>query len=163
MSPDPTRARRGFTLVEVLLASALLGFSIVAMLGFHTQSARSNLHARKITACSYLAQSRMEALLSLQWTETSYPADLQDIGGDPTDSTDPWTLLPHPSTGASPVNAAGSTDPAYGAPEYWVTWAVEAMDAEPTWIRIRVRCEYYDARFDTWQGTTISSFRYRDA
>ena len=162
MNRDPACGRRGFTLVEVLLASALLGISLVAMVGFHSQAARSNIHARKVTACTYLAQARMEELLALEWTDTSYPVDLQDIGGDPTDPSTPWTLLPHPSTGAWPVNALGNADSAYGQPEYWITWAIEAMDAEPTWIRIRVRCEYYDARFDTWKGTTVSTFRYRD-
>ncbi|MBN1336341.1 MAG: prepilin-type N-terminal cleavage/methylation domain-containing protein [Deltaproteobacteria bacterium] len=154
--------RRGFTLLEVLLASAILGFSLLAVLGFHAQAARSNLHARKITACSSLAQTRMEQLLSLAWTETNQPVDLQDLGGDPTSPSSPWSLLPHPSTGAWPVNAVGNTDPTYGASEYWVFWAVESMDDPPTWIRIRVRCAWYDARFDTWRGTTISTFRFRD-
>lgn len=159
---QPARARRGFTLVEVLIAAALLGFSLIVMFGFHAQAARSNLHARKITACTYLAQARMEELISLAWTETTgVPADLQTLGGDTTSASDPWVLLPHPAA-ASAVNAMGNAAAEHGVPEYWVTWASDYMDAAPTWLRIRVRCAYYDARFDTWRGTTISTYKYRD-
>ena len=51
------RARSGFTLIEALIATALLGFSLIVMFGFHTQAVRSNLHARKMTDCTYLAQA----------------------------------------------------------------------------------------------------------
>ncbi len=67
------RRRGGFTLVEVLIATALLGFSLIVMFGFHAQAARSNQQARKITACTYLAQAQIEQLLALSWTETAGP------------------------------------------------------------------------------------------
>ena len=57
--------RRGFTLIEVLIATSLLGFSLVVMFGFHTQAVRSNMHARKLTDCVYLAQGLLEELISL--------------------------------------------------------------------------------------------------
>ena len=73
------RRRRGFTLIEVLIATSLLGFSLVVMFGFHTQAVRSNMHARKLTDCVYLAQGQLEELLSLSWTKTSgRPDDLKD-------------------------------------------------------------------------------------
>ena len=59
------RARSGFTLIEALIATALLGFSLIVMFGFHTQAVRSNLHARKMTDCTYLAQLQMERLIAL--------------------------------------------------------------------------------------------------
>ena len=155
------RQRGGFTLVEVLIATALLGFSLVVMFGFHAQAARSNAQARKITACTYLAQSELEVLHSLRWSATSRPTELSAPLGDTTSSADIWADLPHPSLIAE-VNAAGSTDPAFGTPVYRVSWSVEEMDSEPTWLRVRVRCTYYDQRFATYKGTTISSYRYRD-
>lgn len=157
--------RAGFTLVEALIATALLGFSLVVMFGFHTQAVRSNKHARRMTACTYLAQSQMERLLALDWTSSSRPSDLQDNLTDPTTSSSPWAYLEHPSSGAapSPVNAAEDTsNTGRGEPVYYVTWDVEDMDTDGTWARLRVRCQYDDEAFNTWHGTTISSYRFRD-
>jgi prepilin-type N-terminal cleavage/methylation domain-containing protein len=153
---------RGFTLVEVLIATALLGFSLVVMFGFHAQAARSNAEARKITACTYLAQGQLEQLLALSWTEVSRPTELDAPLGDSTTGADPWTDLPHEDLLKPYVNAANSTDTTLGELIYRVTWAVTEMDSTPTWLRVRVRCAYYDQRFATWHGTTVSSYRYRD-
>jgi len=164
MGPETNRRRfrsRGFTLVEVLIATALLGFSLVVMFGFHAQAARSNSQARKITACTYLAQTQMEQLLALRWTQTSRPNDLDSPLGDPTTASDPWVDLPHPSA-VTEVNAANSATSDLGEPIYRISWAVEEMDTDPTWLRLRVRCTYFDQRFATFRGTTISSYRYRD-
>ncbi len=158
---------RGFTLVEVLIATALLGFSLVVMFGFHAQAVRSNYHARKITDCTYLAQGQLEELLAIQWTgeEASGRApDLDDGDG----STEEWGCLYHPEqngTCPDPVNAEGSDSSGEDrpAPTYYLTWEVDPMDAvEDTWLRVRVRCTYQDRTFNTWHGTTISTYRYRD-
>ena len=60
MSARPLYPRRGFTLVEVLVASALLGASLIVMFGFHSQAVRANMNARRLTDCTYLAQAQME-------------------------------------------------------------------------------------------------------
>jgi prepilin-type N-terminal cleavage/methylation domain-containing protein len=155
------RGRGGFTLVEVLIATALLGFSLVVMFGFHAQAARSSAQARKITACTYLAQTQLEQLLAASWSQTYRPTELSSPLGDTTTSLDAWADLPHPGA-VTLVNAANSTDTSLGQPIYRVTWSVEEMDTEPTWLRVRVRCTYWDQRFATFRGTTISSYRYRD-
>jgi len=155
------RARGGFTLVEALIATALLGFSLIVMFGFHSQAVRSNLHARKITDCTYLAQLQMERLIALPWTESSRPTALTDLGSD-TSSTSSWVDLPHPSGGPTAVNAAHTTDSDDGEPTYNVSWDIEEMDSDATWLRLRVRCKYKDKAFNVWKGTTISSYRFRD-
>lgn len=162
--PLAARARRGFTLVEVLIATALLGFSLIVMFGFHAQAVRSNLHARKLTDCTYLAQLEMERLLSLPWSESYRHPDLSDSDADNTSDADPWAFLEHPASGAQPsaVNAVNSTDEDYGIATYYVTWDVEDLDDSATWTRLRVRCVYEDKAFDRYQGTTISSYRFRD-
>ena len=82
-------SRKGFTLVEVMVATALLGFSLIVMFGFHAQAVRSNLHARKITDCTYLAQSQLEELLSLEWTQNgTVPGDLAAVGPGTTKRSD---------------------------------------------------------------------------
>lgn len=162
-----TAARRGFTLIEVLVATALLGFSLVVMFGFHTQAVRSNRVARKTTDCTYLAQHQLEALLSTPWTSSTgrVGTDLADGNGS---GTTEWDPLYHPNAGGqpNPVNAMWETvsSTAFNpAPTYYVTWEADAMDpSSDAWIRLRVRCAWQDPVFQTWHGTTISTYRYRD-
>ena len=156
------RGRRGFTLIEALIATGLLGFSLIVMFGFHSQAVRSNLHARKMTDCTYLAQLQMERLIALPWSETNRPDELDDVDTDES-SSDSWTYLPHPSGGPEEVNAANETDSTNGEPTYFITWDIHEMDEDVTWLRMRVRCQYKDVAFNQWKGTTISSYRFRDS
>jgi type II secretory pathway pseudopilin PulG len=156
-----SRTSGGFTLIEALIATALLGFSLIVMFGFHTQAVRSNLHARKMTDCTYLAQLQMERLIALNWTEDDIPDDLVETESDESDS-DSWTYLPHPADGPSAVDSGNTASGDFGEPNYYVSWHIENMDSEPTWIRMRVRCQYQDVAFNQWKGTTVSSYRFRD-
>lgn len=152
------RSRAGFTLVEVLIASAVLGAALVVMFGFHSQAVRANMNARRETDCTHLAQSQMERLLAASWTQISRPTDLQQAWT----SDSMWADLAHIDPSA-PVNAANGTDEAQGPAMYTVSWDVQDLDTDGLWARIRVRCTYYDAAFSTWHGTTISSYRFRDS
>jgi prepilin-type N-terminal cleavage/methylation domain-containing protein len=155
--------QRGFTLIEVMVATSLLGFALVVMFGYHTQAVTANKHARAITDCTYLAQTKIERLISLSWTETSgRPADLADGDG----SGGKWDALYHPGNGSTPtaVNGRGAAESTFGnAAKYYVSWEVDTMDTtSDTWVRLRVRCTYKDNRIGTTRGTTISAYRYRD-
>lgn len=154
--------RRGFTLIEALIATALLGFSLIVMFGFHSQAVRSNRHARKMTDCTYLAQLQMERLIALPWSATSRPTPLTDLGSDST-SSDSWAYLPHPSGDPDAVDAGNTTGETFGEAVYYVSWDIEDMDSEPTWLRLRVRCQYKDVAFNQWKGTTVASYRFRDS
>lgn len=164
LPPGRAPARNaGFTLIEALVATALLGFSLIVMFGFHSQAVRSNMHARKMTDCTYLAQAQMERLMAVPWTAaTGTPSDLSD---GMTDAIGDWDYLEHPGSGAAPtqMNAAMAYTDTLGQPEYYVTWDVEDMDSSPTWVRLRVRCQYRDDAFNRWHGTTVSSYRFRDS
>ncbi len=159
----PARFRRaGFTLVEVMVASAILGAALIVMFGFHSQAVRSNMNARRLTDCTYLAQTQMERLLGMDWTSTGRPTDLtQGMMDDTVMGSDAWSPLYWPLP--APVNAAFEETEALGPAVYSLSWDVEDMDADGTWTRVRVRCTYDDAAFDTKHGTTISSFRFRDS
>jgi Tfp pilus assembly protein PilE len=156
------RSRGGFTLIEALIATALLGFSLVVMFGFHSQAVRSNRHARKMTDCTYLAQLQMERLIALPWSEGARPTALTDLGSDSSDS-DSWAYLPHPSGGPDAVDAGHTTSEDFGEAVYFISWDIEEMDSEPTWLRLRVRCQYKDVAFNQWKGTTVASYRFRDS
>lgn len=156
------RRRGGFTLVEVLIASALLGLSLIVMFGFHTQAVRSNMNAHRLTDCTYLAQTQMERLLAADWAGSTPPSDLVDAGGADPATIDMWASLESPSLPTA-VNAANQATTVEGPRIYTVTWDVENMDGDATWVRLRVRCTYPDSQFGTSHGTTISSYRYRDS
>lgn len=166
----PLRARArggegGFTLIEALIATALLGFSLIVMFGFHTQALRSNMHARKLTDCTYLAQTYMERMMAEPWRAGSPPTALIDGGSDTTvagDNSALWVDLELPGSPLL-VNALNTTDTTYGERNYSISWDVTNMDSAPVnWVRLRVRCKYRDEAFGTWHGTTISSYRFRD-
>ena len=158
------RFKRGFTLVEVMIATGILSFGFIVMFGLHLQAIRSNKHAKRMTDCTYLAQSKLERLLTLRWTSSSRPLHLKDSGTDSTSSTAPWAFLPQPSSGSQPppVNSANNADTNQGPKRYYISWDILEMDSTPTWLMVRVRCQYKDTEFDSWHGTTISSYRYRD-
>ena len=159
----PSTQRRGFTLVEVMVASAILGAALIVMFGFHSQAVRSNLNARRLTDCTYLAQTQMERLLAQDWETSNRPTDLSEGMQDDTwMGTESWEKLTWPAT-ALLVNAAFQTDTVLGPVLYSLSWDIEDMDDDATWARVRVRCTYDDAAFDTTHGTTISSFRFRDS
>jgi hypothetical protein len=124
----------------------------------------SNKHARSLTDCTYLAQTRLEELISLPWSEASgRPSYLTDGDG----GTGEWDPLYHPSSGSYPaaINSLGASSSAVGiaSPSYYLTWEVDTMDTtDDTWVRIRVRCTYDDSSVGISKGTTISAYRYRD-
>jgi prepilin-type N-terminal cleavage/methylation domain-containing protein len=161
------RRNRGFTLIEIMVAASMMGFALVTMIALHAQAIRSNMHAKRMTDCTYLAQARMELLHTIPWTSASSPPTvLSDISGvDPTSSADPWTNLEHPSGGPNARSAGNDASQgyAYGPRAYYVSWDIENMDSDLTWVRIRVRCKYLDRTFSQWKGTTISSYRFRDS
>ena len=57
-----SRTTRGFTLIEIMVASAVMGFALVVMISFSFASRSSNMHAKRMTDCTYLAQAQMEQL-----------------------------------------------------------------------------------------------------
>lgn len=158
------RMQHGFTMIEIMIAVAVMGSALVVMAYLHTSAVRSNMHAKRATDCTYLAQARLENLHSLPWSAAATPADLVDGG---TMATGAWDFLEHPSSGAQPPGrSAGNnavTNYAYGPRVYFVSWDVEPMDTNVTWLKMVIRCQYLDQAFNQWRGTTISSYRFRDS
>lgn len=162
----PPARQAGFTLIEVMIASAILGLSLVVMFGLHSQAVRSNMNAHRMTDCTYLAQSQLEHLLAEDWSRTTSATDLTDLGGADPATMETWDALEH--VPANPyVNAANDTDVLHGALIYAVTWDVEGMGGTTAsgddWLRLRVRCTYPDSQFNTRHAATVSSYRFRDS
>ncbi len=160
------RTRSGFTLIEIMIASAILGLSLVVMFGLHSQAVRSNMNAHRMTDCTYLAQSQLEHLLAEDWSRSTAATDLVDLGGTDPATMETWDLLEHTPPDPS-VNAANDIDPLHGPLIYQISWDVQGMggttSAGDDWLRLRVRCTYPDSQFNTRHAATVSSYRFRDS
>jgi general secretion pathway protein I len=73
--------RRGFTLLEVLVALAILGMSLLAIIQINSQAITSHLYARKLTVATLLARSKLIDLEQKLYDEP-LPADDEEESGD---------------------------------------------------------------------------------
>lgn len=82
------RRARGFTLIEVMVAMAILGIALLGLLGLHHQSMQSVIRAQEETRASMLAQAVMteaelERYPDLGTThgdfEASFPGEFPDF------------------------------------------------------------------------------------
>jgi pilin/secretion family protein with methylation motif len=94
------RARRsgqrqtGLTLVELLVAFALLGFVLLAITPLFTASVRSNYAGNEYTSIHVLARDRLERLMSLPFSDAQLAPGRHDNDLSP--------MLPDPRTGLPP-------------------------------------------------------------
>src|SRR2546430_15287112 len=65
-----TRGQRGLTLVELLIAVALLGFVLLGIAPLFIASMRSNYSANEYTSIHILARDRLEQLMNLTFDDT---------------------------------------------------------------------------------------------
>ena len=103
MSRSNRRAdRKGLSLLEAVLASAIIGASFVAFFGLAGQTMASAADARHATICSFLAEAQLNRLLSQRWTRGAAPAGVSSIWSEFNDAQ------PDPSDAAtSEVDASG--------------------------------------------------------
>ncbi len=165
------QSRRGFTLVEVLVATALLGFSLVVMFGFHAQAIRSNVMARKITDCSFLAKDRMDLLMAHLCDDDNsrIGTGLADGLSTTSSGSNDWLPLYHPMSGGGQPTAVnslneddGSTTAGMPTASYYVTWQVVDSTGDDEWLQVWVRCSFEDSAFGNWHGQTISAYKFKD-
>ena len=63
MRPDRRAARRGFTLLEVIVSLAVLSIGLVAVLEAYSAAARVSLQDEFLTTGTFLAAGKMEEVL----------------------------------------------------------------------------------------------------
>lgn len=139
--PDATRSTRsrgGFTLVEIAIALGVFAVGMLALAALQLNAMRAGGSGRHATQAAAIAQSQMEQLQRLRWT------DLATTGGAFT----------------APVN---QTNTVQGFPNevemsYAVAWRV--ADVEPGWTRsIDVRVTWDDQNRPN-RRVVLSSLRY---
>jgi type II secretory pathway pseudopilin PulG len=90
----------GLTLVELLIALALLGFVLLGITPLFMASVKSNYAGNEYTSINMLARDRLEQLMNLPFND----AQLQP-GKHPNDLP---TTLPDPTTGLPPAPGPGA-------------------------------------------------------
>ncbi len=105
------RNARGFSLLEVLVAMAILTSGVTALAQLATISTRANVSARTTTSAALLAQAKMEQLRSLAWGLDADGIPVSDLTSD-------IAAAPNTPTGgvglsASPPDALVRNDSGY--------------------------------------------------
>lgn len=75
-----SRGVRAFTLLEVVVALAILGVSLMAVLDINASAVYSHVYAKKLTVATLLARSKMTDLEQKLYDEPLSPDDDEDAG-----------------------------------------------------------------------------------
>jgi prepilin-type N-terminal cleavage/methylation domain-containing protein len=85
-------AERGFSLVEVLVASTIMAVALTTLAQLFVMSTRTNIGAKSTTYAALLAEQKMEQLRGLAW-------GFDNLGLPMTDITTNITVVPEDGTG----------------------------------------------------------------
>jgi type II secretory pathway pseudopilin PulG len=101
----------GFSLVETIVAMAILATSLIAMAQLFAVATKNNVNARATTSTTILGNQKLEQLRSLSWGFDPLGLPVSDFGSD-------TTTLPPSATGGtglspSPGNTLSENVPGY--------------------------------------------------
>jgi prepilin-type N-terminal cleavage/methylation domain-containing protein len=111
--PEKTTGREGFTLIELMISLVVLAFGILGFLFLQGRAVQGRVFAREMSRATFVAQSNMEELLSMDFD---------------------YTLLSsgtHPTSGEGGTNALGTgtlvrTD-TLGNFNYYTNWVIRTV------------------------------------
>jgi type IV pilus assembly protein PilV len=121
------RRQQGMSLIEVLVAMAVIGFGLMAMLAMQLHAMRGGQAGRHVTDAAQVAQDRMEIFQRLDWDD----AALADTGG--------WVLGGDVETRTVQGGAAGNVPMNYN-----VDWRITDDPANPKLRLVDVRVTWYE-------------------
>ena len=98
MAKSNSSSNAGFSLLEVLVATALLASALVSLAQLFAMATKSNIGSRNTTYAAVLAQQKLEELRSLAWGFDQSGLPISDITTDTTQTPEE----PVGGTGLSP-------------------------------------------------------------
>ena len=86
------RNGEGYTLIEILIAIAILSVGLLAIATMQISSIRVNDTARRMTRRATIAQDRLEYLMSLKYTHAVLTSGAHTDGSAPSGYTISWNV-----------------------------------------------------------------------
>jgi len=126
------RRREGFSLIEVLVALAILAVGLLGLAMFQITAIKGNAIASKWTVATELAQDRLERFRHVGW---------DNITSSSSSGFNTGTMLPRY---ANLPGAAGDNTIVRGTPFYRVWYVDPATSATNTFTTITVWCCWMD-------------------
>ncbi len=142
-----TKSESGFSLVEVMVATALLAVGLVSLAQLFAVAAQNNINARNSTFASVLAEQKMEQLRALAWgfdpvglplsdVATNTAAQLETAPGGTGLSPSPDTSLTHNTDGYVDYvdrfgNILGGGSTVATGTVYVRRWSIEPLPTDP--------------------------------
>lgn len=122
--PPASRAsgEAGFSLVEVLVAAAILMTGLIAVAQMFVTSTNQNMDARRVTTTSVLAQQKIEQLRALAWGFDEFGLPVSDFSSN-------IAVTPPASSGGVGLQASPDFSLFTSVPGY-----VDYLDAFGNWV-----------------------------
>ena len=164
--PLRSRSTEGFTLLELLIAMAVLVIGLVSLWSLHTYALAANANSYRLGISTMLAQDTMEKLMSETHIANYVNPDLNPAvyGVYPAVTVDGLEDLTGYMDGVGiRVNGLGNTDASQGPLLYLRTFHVGYVDVAATdQLLIRARVTYEDPHTNKRHGVTVASTRLHD-
>ena len=159
--------RGGFTLIEVMIAMAVMLFGVISLIALQTASVSATGNSYRMTSATGLAQDALERMVRLDFYVDQLlntvvdPVILPGPGwpapclcpGDPQD-------LPALTDGGLEVNAFGNTNANLGPLMFTRTHFTRFVNpVQPSRLEIFVRVTWSDPNSGKRHGVTISTIR----
>jgi prepilin-type N-terminal cleavage/methylation domain-containing protein len=112
----------GFSLVEVLVAAAILMTGLIAVAQMFVTSTNQNMDARRVTTTAVLAQQKIEQLRALAWGFDEFGLPVSDFSSD-------ISVTPPASSGGVGLQASPDYSLFNSVPGY-----VDYLDAYGNWV-----------------------------
>jgi prepilin-type N-terminal cleavage/methylation domain-containing protein len=136
----------GFSLIEVMVAAAILGCAVLSIAQLSVVSTRSTAGAREVSEATLLAWQKIDQLRALAWTFDDAGVSIGDAALAPA----PAGVLTHDMDGwvdyldawgqpvGGPLDGGGGAAPPPGT-RYRRRWSVAASGATPDLLILRAR------------------------
>lgn len=146
--------QRGFTLIESVVASAVVIATLAGVVHLFLQTARITAEARRAPVALAAAESKLEQLLALSWTYDAAGIPLSDEHSDTT--VDPSSFAGGTGLAISPADSLSRASPGYvdyldgsgrsvgstpaSGAIFSRRWLVQALPAAPLDVRLLRVC-----------------------